>query len=117
MTVSAPIEIPPKDAAPVNALERRYRVWRYTPEGREVYRLFLVFAVQRLRTRRRFGVKALAERVRWELDTLHERAPHELKINNSHVAYIARELIRDVPALKELIEFRRVKDDPCEARE
>lgn len=107
MTVSVPVST----TAPTNALERRYREWRATTAGWYTYGLFVRFAQERLRIGRRFGVKALAERVRWETETRREMQPYELKVNNNFVAYIARDLIREVPALTDLIEVRRVKED------
>jgi len=107
MTVSVPVD-PSKT---VNALERRYREWRSTRVGREVYQLFYSFAMERARAGRRFGVKALAERVRWEVALAHPTKADDLKINNSHIAYLARDLARENPRLREFIEFRRVREE------
>lgn len=56
---------------------------------------------------RKFGAKALAERVRWEYAI--EKNDEEFKINNNFVAYVARELIRRRPELSACIEFRTVE--------
>lgn len=93
-----------------NDLERRYRDWLATDAGRTVMPLVRRFAREMLQAHRRFGMKALAERVRWEVATTWRVEPGELKLNNSHVAYIARDLVRELPELRELMEFRRVRE-------
>jgi hypothetical protein len=107
MTVSVPVD--PSKA--VNALERRYRDWRATPEGKKIYALFRRFAYERLINAKRFGMKALAERVRWEASTDTQWREHEFKLNNNVVTYIGRDLIREFPLLARLIEVRRVKEE------
>jgi hypothetical protein len=66
--------------------------------------LFERFALDAASRERRFGVKALAERVRWEC--MISRDGNDWKINNSYVSTIARELVRRHPELLEFIEFR-----------
>lgn len=56
---------------------------------------------------RKFGVKLIAERVRWEF--IVERGQDEFKINNNFVAYIARELVQRRPELSACIDFRTVE--------
>ena len=107
MTVSAPVAIRP---SPVNALERRYRDWKRSPAGQKMYPLFRRFAYERLIAARRFSVKALAERVRWEASVDTQWRTHEFKFNNNLSAYVARDLIREWPLLERLIEVRRVKE-------
>jgi len=74
----------------------------------EVYALFERFALQAAAKGRRFGVKLLAERVRWEC-FFQRDAEDTFKINNSLVAFIARRLVRDHPKLEKYIEFRKVR--------
>ena len=61
---------------------------------------------------RKFGVKFIAERVRWEF--VIDRGIADFKVNNSHVAYIARELIERDPLLEQFIETRMLlsAEDP-----
>lgn len=73
-------------------------------EHPEAMRLFERLALVAAGRGRRFGMKALAERVRWEFSI--ERNDDEYKINNNHVAYVGRELVRRHPHLGKLIEFR-----------
>lgn len=76
--------------------------------------LFMRFALEKLAKRQRFGIAALTERVRWECpnepsqDGADSTASAGFKISNNHRAYIARWLIRQVPALRELITLRPV---------
>lgn len=64
-----------------------------------------------LQRRRRFGVKMLAERVRWEVWTTWEQDSAGYKFNNDYTAYVARDLIAKYPAMAELIETRVVRED------
>lgn len=52
-----------------------------------------------------FGAKFLAERVRWETEGEYPG----FKINNDHVAYIARKLVEDHPELLGRLRFRRTR--------
>ena len=58
----------------------------------------------------KIGIALLVERVRW-----HGRVEHGdaegYKINNNHRAYIARELIRQCPELRDVFELRRAGDE------
>ena len=88
---------------------RRYREWRRTDAGRQVFALFERFALELAQGRRRFGFKAVAERVRWEIQSQWRSA--DFKVNNSYVALIAREIAALHPVVKELVEFRAAKVD------
>ena len=73
-----------------------------------VYALFERFAMQMHARGRRFGVKALAERVRWEC-AVTSVSDDGYKIANNHTAYVARRLIRDHPELASLIQTKRTR--------
>lgn len=94
-------------------VEDRYRRWRATPQSGIVLNLFRRFAQEALGRGRRFGMKAVAERVRWEtmrspgVPWLGDTSGFEF--NNNYVAYIARELMSDIPELKEFIEIRKTR--------
>jgi ActR/RegA family two-component response regulator len=75
-------------------------------ENPDVYGLFLKFAREMAAQGKPFGVKLLAERVRWEC-LIHKRG--EYKLNNNHVAYIARRLIMDDQTLVRFIRFRKTQ--------
>lgn len=80
------------------------------PEAMELFRSMAQRCVEK---RRRIGIGALTERVRWELH-VERHTDQEWKINNNHRAYIARELIRTVPGFVDLIETRSAEGDgPC----
>lgn len=72
----------------------------------KAFELFERFALELASKNRRFGIGFIAERVRWECFI---GAYEDFKINNNYRAYIARELVRKHPELKDLIEFRSVK--------
>lgn len=73
-----------------------------------VYRLFVAFAEQaQAAGRRRIGVKAIAERIRWEVAV--NTAGESFKLNNVYVSRYARLLQEQRPDLGALIETRRLK--------
>lgn len=74
----------------------------------EVYGLYERFAAEMAKTGRRFGVKLLTERVRWEC-AVRTSGEDGFKINNNHTAYIARKLVTDHPELLTLLVFRETR--------
>lgn len=89
-------------------LERSYLQWRESYPW--VYERVRQLAEERLRSNRKFGMQALVERVRWDipLDTPKYKG---YRINNNLVAYLARELKRDLPGLERLMETRSVRGE------
>lgn len=85
-------------------IEAKYRIW--IERNQNVMDLFEQFALDALKRGRRFGVQQIAERVRWEVRQTWE-ASDSFKMNNSHLALIARDLIAKYPALAGLIETRQ----------
>lgn len=71
-----------------------------------VLRLLLRFADE-LRPGRRYGMKALFERVRWEL-AVQTASDTGLLLNNSYTAYYARLVILLRPALAGVFQTRRL---------
>lgn len=71
----------------------------------EAMALFRRFAADRLRHRRAFSIAQITERVRWEFPVA-TTGEDGLKLNNNHKAYIARQLIAEMPDLKPLIVCR-----------
>lgn len=96
-------------APPRNAMERHYREWK--EKNPDVFDLYVRFAKEALTYRRKFGVKLLTERVRWEARMSIVKDEAGFRINNSHSAYFARDLVELIPELKGLIEMRRVRVD------
>ena len=90
-------------------LEAAYRVW--VGEHPEVFALFERFALERLRQGRRFGIGALAERVRWEVATTWDADVDGYKINNNHMSFLARDLIKKYPAMNALLETRKLRSE------
>lgn len=63
--------------------------------------------------RRRIGIAALVERLRWEY-AIERQDGEDFKINNNHAAYIARELIATVSGFAALMQTRVAEgDSPC----
>lgn len=89
----------------------RQRAEEWMADNEPVMKLFEQFAQQMVSRRRRFGIGALTERVRWECAYLWTET---VKINNSFRAYIARDLAKRMPSVAELIETRitRAADKP-----
>lgn len=93
----------------VNDLDQNYQDWKTTPAGKRAYALCLTFASEKLARGQRFGIAQLVERVRWEAPLPEDNGGEAWKINNNHRAYLARDLIRDLPALRSLITVRQVR--------
>ena len=72
--------------------------------------LFESLALRRAQRGQRFGMKQLAEVVRWEMAVRLQKGDM-FKINNSHVAHLGRELIARHPRLSEFIETRRTSGE------
>jgi hypothetical protein len=70
--------------------------------------VFETMALTRARLGQKFGIGALTEVVRWEVAIQTRRVGDGFKINNNHRAYIARELLRRVPSLRDFLELREV---------
>jgi len=75
-------------------------------ENPEIMQHFEKLALEAAARDKRFGIGALTEVVRWEINV---RWQGEFKINNNHRAYIARELIRRHPHLERYVETRKVR--------
>jgi hypothetical protein len=70
--------------------------------------LLLKYARELASRGRRFGVKMLVERLRY--DGYRDGWKREdYQVNNSHVAYIARWIIEQDPAVEKYVEFRQTK--------
>jgi hypothetical protein len=91
-----------------NELERKYRTW--LEDHREVFALFEKFSLQMLAHHRRFGMRMIQERVRWEIHTTWAPDRDGYRLNDHYPPYIARDLIKKYPGLGELIELRKVKE-------
>lgn len=85
-------------------LEESFRLW--LEANPSTVNLFLRFA-REARGRGRFGIKALAERVRWEHLVVRKEGA-KYAINNSFLSRLARELVRRDPSLEGLFEFRKI---------
>src|SRR3990172_10511253 len=74
-----------------NRNEAQYREWAI--KNPDVIVLFLQFARERLKSRQPFGMKALVERVRWDVPVPIEKWGG-FRLNNSMTAYLSRDLIK-----------------------
>lgn len=92
---------------PQTRIERRFA--EFHRQNPHVYAEFERRAMELYRAgARRIGVKAIAERIRWDV---HVRVlTEDYKINNSLVALYARLLVHRRPELTEVIELRRRKE-------
>lgn len=89
------------DVAPKPLRERADEWMDANPEAMG---LFIRFAKDMIERNKRFGAKALAERVRWECAVMTRG--DTFKINNNFTAYVARRLIAMYPRLASLMETR-----------
>jgi hypothetical protein len=87
-------------------LQERFDEW--ARENPDVIGHFLRFAREaRNAGFERYGVKAIAERVRWHV--LVEKRGAEFAINNSFMSRLARLLVERDPSLEGMFEFRKLK--------
>jgi hypothetical protein len=93
----------------VNELEAAYRAWRETHE--EVFGLYRRFAKEAMSHGKPFSISLLTERIRWEIRSTWRKDVEGFKINNSHRAYIARDLIDELPELAGWIALRGVRGE------
>ncbi len=75
----------------------------------QVVSMFERYALDMANKGRRFGINLLRERVRW--DCLYNYASEEFKFCNSFSPYVARELVRRHPHLRQHMNFRRTKHE------
>lgn len=80
--------------------------WANCPELREA---FLAFARREVEAGRRFGVKELAERLRWR--EFVARDGEAFKLDNSLVSCYARLLVADYPECRPFILLRKSRFD------
>jgi hypothetical protein len=96
---------PPKRKPPT--LEERFLLWVSANE--RVVVLFLRFAREAQSAgQKRFGIKAIAERCRWEHLVVRKEAD-PWAINNSYMSRLARLLVKRDPSLEGLFEFRKLR--------
>jgi len=88
-------------------LRRKTEEW--IANNPSIYLLFEKFAREMVSIGKKFGVKLLAERVRWECHVTHSIDDTGFKVSNNYTAYIARRLAQDIPGLEELIVFRQTR--------
>lgn len=86
-------------------LRRETEEW--LTKNQKAWELFKEFALAKAHQGRKFGIKALAERVRWEEPVATDGSV--FKVPNSYIAYIARKLIETYPSMKKYIELRKTK--------
>lgn len=96
---------PQLDFEPAAKRDLRREADEWIAKYPHVYRLFERYALEASRRGRKFGMKALVERVRWQV--IFE-TDEEYKLNNNYTSYIGRRLVRDHPELEQYIEFRKV---------
>lgn len=77
----------------------------------QAFALFERFALEAAYKKRRFGMKMLAEKCRWEWQIALEKDAEGFKLNNNLVSFLSRELIKRYPELGRYIELRRCADE------
>ena len=98
-----------------NLFEQQSRLRQQAAEWIEAnpraFALFERFALGLAAQGRSFGMKQLAERVRWEVLATWDKDADGYRLNNNLPAYIGRELVTRHPELEPFIEFRRCRDE------
>ena len=80
--------------------QQAFDAWVHTPAGGAVANRFIRLAIGLRRSGRfkRFGAKAIAERLRWHY--LVRGAGDDYAVNNNHTAYLARFAMERAPELR-----------------
>lgn len=82
---------------------------RFDAEHPELFKLVERFALEAVAAgRKRIGIAAVWERIRWHVD-VELGAAEAYKLNNSHRAYYARRFMSAHPEHAELFETRRLR--------
>jgi hypothetical protein len=93
-------------APPSPTLQQRFDAW--VKANPELVDLFLRFAREAQRSgRTKYGIAAIAERVRWEMQ-IERRMTEERFINNDYRSRLARLLVSMDPSLDGFFEFRKL---------
>ena len=85
------------------------KFWEFHLANPEVYRHLVEFAFQWRENRgadARLGIKALFERVRWELHIMPLEGKPPPKLNNNHTAFYARLIMQRNPELADIFKLR-----------
>lgn len=88
-------------------LERAFREWVHTDEGRTAADRFIRIAYGCQKRGIRLGAKAIWERLRWNF-MLRKAEGEKYRLNNNYTAYMARFAVDRVPTLAGFFEFRAV---------
>jgi hypothetical protein len=89
----------------VNRHERAYE--EFLAENPQAWATFLYYATMSVAKKRPTSAKAIVERTRWDARMKWARDKSGFVWNNSYTAYLARDLMANVPGL--FLETRRVR--------
>lgn len=89
----------------------RQKAAAWITENPRAFALFEEAALEMAAQGRSFGMKALAEHIRWTIRLTWGKDAEGYKLNNNLVAYIGRELVHRHLGLKDYLEFRRCQDE------
>jgi len=91
-----------------NRQNLRVKAAEWMSNNPEAMALFRMYARKLVTVRRRFGMKLLIERVRWD-SHVRTNSDDGFKISNNHGAYIVRQLINEMPAMEALVTCRETR--------
>lgn len=81
------------------------RFFTFHRDNPRVFKLFELYTMQAINSgRKRYGARAIVERVRWEVNITTTGS--EFKIDNCHIPYYARLFAQVHPEHKDFFEFR-----------
>lgn len=89
----------------------RARAEAWAKENPQVFALFEKFALEMAHRGRQFGMKALAERVRWQVMASWDKDEDGFRINNNLPSHVGRMLVEKHPHLAQFIQFRKAQGD------
>lgn len=82
------------------------RFWKYHQDNPHIFGLFRKFSEDVFRAgKRRYGVQALSERIRWHIQV--ETKGDDFKMNNNHLSCYSRLVMIECPHLSGIFKTRR----------
>lgn len=111
MTLLDVIEEREGQISEAEARSYRAKAETWAEEHPDIFALFERFALQLADRRRRFGMKQIAERVRFEVALTWEPDEDGFRVNNNYISHFGRMIAEKHPRIKEYVEFRRAQGD------
>ncbi len=103
---------PEREEAEINGTgekQKEIKNWKlgaalWIKKNPKIAQLYFDYAKEMANAKRRFGIKLVAERVRWDM---YFKIGESYKVNNNHTPYIARWIIAKDSSIEKYMRFRK----------